>query len=602
MRTCHLRRYCGALATLMLSTAAMAAGTMDGKKEILTFTDVTQGFTPAIESTGMSFMPGVGFIDYDNDSWIDIYAVNGLGQPNMLYRNNGNGTYSDVAAKAGVANTGFTTGIAVGDLNNDGFDDMYVANMSTFGNGVNFPDGPDAIYINKGDGTFLELGAAAGISEDGFTTSVGFLDYDSDGDLDIVVGRFIDMDIFDIDANRTNPTVRSHLYRNNGNLTFTDVTEEANMGSDFLTWAVASFDYDNDGDMDVFLGHEQGPIGVFKNNGNGTFTDVTASSGDLTAYGAWMGLAVGDYNNDGLQDIYASNISDLWVTRDQTLPPIVVPPPETWDNPWPTLFRNNGDGTFTDVGEEAGVKVPFEFSWGTFFTDFNNDGWQDIYMSQNLALVGVVGTAPTGAGPGRLFINQRNGKFKEMVESAGAMNTGPSGMWLDGRGTAKADINKDGRMDFYVANTPITDPTSPTGSQPGTGKPHLFENRSKNGNNWLQLRLIGKGNSNRNAVGAKVEVNSRGNGSPTRQVATVIGGGSVYSASERTLHFGLGKQHKVDVKLTWPDGTVEFFPKMVANKRLTLVQGCPLRLSESTIERLARKGFSADVLCKPTQR
>jgi hypothetical protein len=580
-----------------------ASATNDGKKETLTFTDVTQGFSPSIEATGMSFMPGVGFIDYDNDSWIDIFAANGLGQPDMLYRNNGNGTYTNVAAAAGVANTGFTTGIAVGDLNNDGFDDLYVANMSTFGNGVNFPDGPDVIYANKGDGSFRQLGAESGISEDGFTTSVAFLDYDGDGDLDIVVGRFIDMDIFDIDANRTNPTVRSHLYRNNGDLTFTDVTEQANMGSDFLTWAVATFDYDNDGDVDVFLGHEQGPITVFKNNGNGTFTDVTETAGDLTAYGAWMGLAVGDYNNDGLQDIYASNISDLWVTRDQTLPPIVVPPPETWDNPWPTLFRNNGDGTFTDVGDEAGVKVPFEFSWGTFFTDFNNDGWQDIYMTQNLALVGVIGDAPNGAGPGRMFINQRNGKFKEVIESAGAMNTGPGGMWLDGRGAAKADINKDGLMDFYVVNTPITDPSSPTGSQPGTGKPHLFENRSRNTNNWLQLRLIGKGNSNRNAIGAKIEVQNRsGHGGPARQVATVSGGGSVYSTSERTVHFGLGKQSKVDIKLTWPDGKVQQFQKVGVNERLTLVQGCPLKIPESIVERLAKRGLPADAACNFIKR
>lgn len=592
------------LATLAVPLLAGAStGALAGKKETLTFKDVKQGFAPNFEVKGLSFMPGVGFIDYNNDSWIDIYVANGVGQPNALYRNNGNGSYTDVAAEAGVANMGFTTGIAVGDLNNDGFDDMYVAAQSMMGDGTDTPDGPDALYINNGNGTFREIAAQSGISEDGFSASVGFLDYDGDGDLDIVVCRFIDMDIFDQGANRTNPTVRSHLYRNNGDLTFTDVTEQAGMGTDFLTWAVANFDYDNDGDMDVFLGHEQGPISVFKNDGTGKFTNVTEQSGDLKEYGAWMGLAIGDYNNDGLQDIYATNLSDLWVTRDSSRPEIHVPPPETWDNPWPTLFRNNGDGTFTDVGDQAGVKVPYEFSWGTFFTDFNNDGWQDIYVAQNLAAVDVIGDAANGAGPGRLFMNQRNGTFKEVAEAAGVANEGPGGWWLDGRGAATADINKDGLMDFYLSNSPLYEVTPPFDRIPGTGIPYLFENRSTTRNNWLQLRLIGKEGSNRNAVGAKVEIKSKANRrAGIKQINTVIGGGSAYSANERLLHFGLGDERKVDLHVTWPDGTQQVFRKVGANDRLTLVQGCRLRLPEKLIERIAGTMLSADRLCEMAGR
>lgn len=600
VKNCLLKR--AILASLSVPLAVgIGTPAFAGKNEVLTFKDVKKGFVPSFEVTGLSFMPGVGFIDFDNDSWIDIYVANGVGKPNALYRNMGNGTYIDVATQAGVDNRGFTTGIAVGDLNNDGYDDMYVASQTMMGDGTDTPDGPDSLYINNGNGTFREIAALAGIEEDSFTTSVGFLDYDADGDLDIVVCRFIDMDIFDAGANRTNPTVRSHLYRNNGNLSFTDVTEQAGMGTDFLTWAVANFDYDNDGDVDIFLGHEQGPISVFRNNGNGTFANMTQSAGDVKEYGAWMGLAIGDYNNDGLQDIYATNLSDLWVTRDPSRPEIYVPPPETWDNPWPTLFRNNGDGTFTDVGEQAGVKIPYEFSWGTMFTDFNNDGWQDIYMAQNLAAVGVIGDAPNGAGPGRLFMNQRNGKFKEVAEKAGVANLGPDGMWMDGRGAATADINKDGKMDFYLTNTPLYDVLPPFDMIPNTGKPYLFENRSINHNNWLQLRLIGKGSSNRNAVGAKVEVKSPSNSRANlKQVNTVVGGGSVYSASERILHFGLGNERKVDLHITWPDGTQQVFHKVKANERLTLVQGCRVKMPEKLIENMVGTPLNADKLCERT--
>ncbi len=592
--------------TLAISTTAIAESTKASKKaeknSELIFKDVLAGFNPSFEMKGRSFMPGVAFIDYDNDSWIDIYIANGDGQPNALYRNLGNGSYVDLAPSAGVADLGYTTGVAVGDLNNDGYDDIYVGNQPSMGDGVNFPDGPDKLYINNKNGTFREIGVPAGIHEDGFTTSIAFLDYDGDGFLDIVVARFIDMDTFDPGANRTNPTVRSHLYHNNGDLTFTDVTEKVGMGSDFLTWSVAAFDYDNDGDIDIFLGHEQGPIAVFKNNGNSTFTDVTAQSGDLKDYGAWMGLAIGDYNNDGLQDIYATNLGDVRVTRDPSRPPIVVPPPETWDQPWPTLFRNNGDGTFTDVGDQAGVKVPYEVSWGTVFADFNNDGWQDIYMAQNLGFVGLIGDAGNGAGPGRLFVNQRNGTFKEEVEAAGAANVGPGG-WMDGRGTASADINKDGLMDFYVVNTSMYENTPPFNLIAGSGKPHLFENRTKTDNHWLQLRLIGKNGSNHNAVGAKVEIKSKANTQAgIKQINTVYGGGSAYSASERLLHFGLKEQNKVELVATWPDGVKQKLGIVRADQRLTIVEGCSILFPERVIESLARTKLTPEKICSKRPR
>lgn len=584
----------GILATPLMSLSSVAAPSI----ESLAFEDIRERFAPNFEMSGSSFMPGMGFIDFDNDTWVDIYVSNGFGKPNALYKNLGNGRYVDVAAAAGVDSLGFTTGVAVGDVNNDGFDDLYVASMSVLGDGVAQANGPDALYINNGDGTFRDVYAQSGIAESDTSTSVGFIDIDNDGFLDIVVGRFIDFDVFDRQANRTNPTVRSHLYRNNGDLTFTDVTEQAGIGEDFLTWSIANFDFDNDGDTDIILGHEQGPISIFSNDGLGHFTQIE-NTGDLHNYGAWMGLSVGDYNNDGLQDLYASNISDLWVTRDPSRPEIFVPPPETWDIPWPTLFRNNGDGTFTDVGEEAGVKIPTEFSWGTFFTDINNDGWQDIYLAQNLAPVGVIGDGPNGAGPGRLFLNQGDGTFIDVSEASGAANVDANGAWLDARGTAKADVNKDGKMDFYVVNTPQYPVGNLTDAIPGTGIGHLFVNTSTSNNNWLQLRLIGQNGNNLNAVGAKVELVALNKKStlPT-QYQQVVGGTSVYSANERLLHFGLADTKRAALKITWPNGKTQLVKRVKANQRITVVEGCDKPISEAKLEKFSNYQQAISLLCR----
>lgn len=588
------------LAVIASINMAFADDDSAEKRQKIRFENISAKLGHKFEMKGESFMPGVGFLDYNNDSHIDIYVANGVNEPNALFRNNGNGTFTDVAASAGVADIGYTTGIAVGDINNDGYDDLYVAQQTPMGDG-DIANGPDRIYVNNGNGTFREVAVQAGINESGFTTSVAFLDYNGDGKLDILVGRMIDMDIFDPSANRTNPTTRTHLYRNNGNLTFTDVTESVDMGVDFATWAVAAFDYDNDGDMDIFLGHEQGPISVLKNDGNGHFENATAMAGDLKDVGAWMGIAVGDYNNDGLQDIYASNISDLYVNRDPSRPAIIIPPAETWDNPWPTLFRNNGDGSFTDVGEQAGVKIGVEFSWGTMFVDVNNDGWQDIYLAQNFSPVGVIGDAANGAGPGRLFINKQDGTFVDVSSSAGVVNYGRDGSWLDARGTATADINKDGLMDFYLVNSPQYESVAPYNYIRGSGMPYLFKNKSNTNNSWLQVRLIGRGTSGTNAIGAKVTVTPKSphSGAQT-QTRELFGGGSVYSQSERMLHFGLKSTKKVDVKVQWPNGIVQTYKNVNANKRITLVQGCTRIFSDDFFEKHWSGPLKANAFCSNT--
>jgi enediyne biosynthesis protein E4 len=542
----------------------------------------------AFELNGFSFMPGVAVIDYNNDAYQDIYVANGLGQPNALFRNNKNGTFTEVANAAGVADRGQGTGLAVGDINNDGCDDLYVGNGSTVGDGLDSNDGPDRLYLNNCRGVFVDIAARAGIFEEGFTSSVAMADYDGDGDLDIMVGRWIDFDFNPANAGRdVVPAAPSHLYRNNGNLTFTDVTAEANVVTAYNTWSIAWLDYDDDADVDLFLGTERGPIDVFRNNGNGRFTKVTQQSGDLSAYGAWMGLTVGDYDGDGRFDLFGTNISDLRITRSPSLPALVVPPPDTWDNPRPTVFRNNGNGTFSDVGAQTINSMFEQFSWGCAFEDFNNDSFLDLFVSMNMAPVGVIGREAEGAGPSKLHLNNGNGSFTDVTFAAGLANFGPDGNYLDGRGMVTLDFDKDGRMDYFQVNAPQFVEGFPFGRTPiaGKGLPKFFRNSSDVGD-WLELRLIGAPGTNHNAVGAKVKVTTRDGRS---QIRTVGAGTSAFSAPSRILHFGLADQNVLSVEVRWPNGSTQQYGRLGKNKIWTLVQGESKPIAESRYERdLAR--------------
>lgn len=572
------------LIAAMLCLQTLPAGAIEGKKNERNkhqkptaphFQNIINKFNPPFQIDGFSFMPGVAIIDYNNDGRPDIFFVNGHGHSATLYRNNGDGTFTDVAAQAGLAapfTQGIPSGIAVGDINNDGCDDIYVAVGSSIVPGTVVDDGPDRLYLNNCDGTFTDIATQAGIHEDGNNTSVAFADVDGDGFLDLIVGRWVGFGINDPSLGRNQvPGRASRLYHNNGNNTFTDITEKAHFGNnDFNTWSIAAYDYDNDGHIDIFLGYERGPIDVFHNNGDGTFTKVTDFAGDLKAFGAWMGLAVGDVDGDGCVDIHASNISDLRITRDPSLPPLVVPPPSTWDNPRPTLFKGNCDGTWTDVGPMATNSATLKFSWGTAFADFNNDGLLDIFLAENMAPVGVIGKEREGAGPGAFFLNNGDGTFTDDVFAAGVANTGPDGNYLDARGMAVVDLNNDGQLDFIVVNVPQFVEPFPFGKTPIAGKsvPKVFLNEGTD-NNWLELNLVGTGRSNRNAIGAVVTLTSESG----KQQRSIAGGTSVYSAPSRVVHFGLGTDRRAEISIKWPDGSVQSFRDVPINKVLTAVEG-----------------------------
>ncbi|MDO8334984.1 MAG: CRTAC1 family protein [Nitrosomonas sp.] len=537
------------------------------------FTNRIDLLNPSYEIKGFSFMPGAAAIDFDNDGYEDIYLANGKGHPNALFRNIRGKGFKQIPSNTGLADEGQTTGIAVGDLNNDGYDDIYVGNGSTVGDGLDTNDGMDRIYISNGNGTFTDITASSGINEPGFTTSIAMADYDKDGFLDIFIGRFVDFDFFNPQANRTNPTKNARLYRNNGDLTFTDVTEKAGLKVDHShnTWAAVWFDYDNDGSIDLFIGHEQGPIEVYRNLGNGRFENLTESSGDLKLVGAWMGLAVGDFDNDGDFDLFASNISDVWgTTRDPKLPALVIPPPETWDNPRNTLFINNGDGTFTDANKAVGLPDTIQFGWGTVSADFNNDGWLDFYLAQNFSVVGIIGRERDGAGPGALFVNKGDGTFTDHSYVSGTKNIDASGNYLDGRGVLKADFDNDGKIDIFLVNSPQYEELFPFGQTiiPGTSTPKLFMNASAK-SNGLVLNLTGTGKSNRNAIGAIVEVFTHDG---DYQKHTVVGGGSAFSSSSRKVHIGLGKNKNARIVVSWPDGAIQEF-KNVRSGHWNVIQG-----------------------------
>jgi hypothetical protein len=484
---------------------------------------------------------GVALLDYDNDGWLDVFLLNGSTvealhgkQPApraMLLHNNHDGTFTDVTGKAAVANERWGFGVAVGDYDNDGWPDLYVANF-----------GKNRLYHNNHDGTFTDVAEKAGVALGGWSAGPTWGDYDHDGLLDLFVPGYAKFDPDDppvpgrhgIQAAQCRfrglPVMcgprgvsgeQDHLFHNNGDGTFTDVSLKAGVSDPNGYYGLASVfvDVDDDGWLDLAVANDSVPRYLYRNRHDGTFEDVSIMSGfGLTADGreqASMGIAAGDYNRDGKIDLYVTAFSD----------------------DYNTLYRNEGDGNFSDVTSQAGLEdptVPF-LAWGTGFLDFDNDGLLDLFVSNGHVYpeVDKQDWGTTWAQRPQLF---RNLNGSQLTVVPPATNSGLADV-ITGRGAAFGDLWNDGHIDVVINNIDAT--------------PALLRNVVKNGNHWITLKLIGGPKSPRDAIGAKVFLTSGG----IRQRADVLSGGSYGSSSDLRVHFGLGQATSVQkVEIQWPSG------------------------------------------------
>lgn len=487
---------------------------------------------------------GVALLDYDNDGWLDIYMVNGSTYDALsgkatpphaaLFHNNHDGTFTDVAAKAGVTNDRWGFGVAVGDYDNDGWPDIYVSNF-----------GKNRLYHNNRDGTFTDVAEKAGVALGNWSTGVTFGDYDGDGRLDIFVAGYVHYDVnnpptpgskavsYSFCQFRGTPVMcgprglqgeHDHLFHNNGDGTFTDVSEKAGVSDPnaYYGFTAVFADLNNDGKVDLAVADDSTPNYLYINKGNGTFEDDSYASGfALNQDGretATMGLAVGDYDNDGRLDLLTTDFSD----------------------DYKVLYHNDGDANFTDVSYHTGIAqetIPF-LGWGVGFLDYDNDGWKDVLMVNGHVYSGVdkQDWGTTYAERPLLFHNDAGKKFTYVPPVVG---TGLA-VVVPGRGAAFGDLFNDGKIDAVIN---VED-----------GVPVLLRNVDPDKHHWVELKLIGAGKTPRDAVGAAVYLTANN----MRQRGDVLSGGSYISSNDQRVHFGLGDATKVDsVEIHWPNAPVE---------------------------------------------
>ena len=496
-----------------------------------------------IETTGS----GAAFFDFDNDGWPDIFLVNGSrlegfpkGQEptSHLYRNLHDGTFADVTQSAGVGLVGWGQGVCAGDYDNDGFVDLFV----TFW-------GHDVLLHNNGDGTFTDVTRKVGLWHDDVRWSTGcaFLDYDRDGRLDLFVAHYVDLDLPHtpepgsgaacmwkgmpvLCGPRGLKGTHSELYHNNGDGTFTDVSEASGIAKTDAYYCLTALtgDFDNDGWPDIYVACDSTPSMLFHNNHNGTFTETAVEAGVAFNDGgreqAGMGADAADYDGEGWLDIVKTSFSDDTAT----------------------LYHNNHDGTFSDVTAAAGLSKNSKFlGWGTLFLDIDNDGWPDLFMANGHIYpeVDSKGVNNTFRERKILYWNEHNGRFRDISLDSGAGITTP----FNSHGVAAADFDNDGAVEILVNNS--------------HDRPSLLKNFGEHGN-WILLKLEGT-KSNRDAIGAKVTVRV-GDHQQTQEVRS---GGGYISQSDFRLHFGLGKAIKADaVEIRWPSGLVQRFENIAGNR------------------------------------
>ena len=478
---------------------------------------------------------GVALFDYDNDGRLDIFVVNGapLTDPmpkgaipqktgpkywNRLYHQKQDGTFEDVTEKAGLEGVGYGMGVAVGDYDNDGYEDLYVTAY-----------GGNKLYHNNGDGTFTDVTEKAGVGGSGWSTSAAWVDLDGDGLLDLVVLRYLVWDFDDIWCGEHKEGYRAYchpdyfkpiaplVYHNDGNGHFTEVSEKIGMAKPGKGLGLAIADYDRDGHIDLFVANDSMLEFLYHNKGDGTFEEVAlvsgvAVDGEGHAF-AGMGVDFADYNNDGLPDLVITDLA----------------------NQMYALYRNNGDGTFTYESYPSGIgRMSMTHSgWGVRFLDYDNNGWKDLLIAQGHDLDTIELTYPNLRYREPMLLARNTGhSFEDVSAEAGSVFREA---WV-GRGLAIGDIDNDGRLDAVVTTN--------------DGPLYVLHNLTSTPNHWLILKLVGH-RSNRDAIGAKVRVVT----GRITQVATVTTASSYLSSSDKRVHFGLGAETAAaTVEIRWPSG------------------------------------------------
>ena len=494
---------------------------------------------------------GIAFFDFNHDGWLDIFQMNGTRlegfaknpPTNHLYKNNHNGTFTDVTDKAGLRRTGWGQGVCIGDYDNDGFDDLFVTYY-----------GETVLYRNNGNGTFSDMTKKSGLlsGNDRWNSGCAFFDYDKDGKLDLFVANYIKFDL-----KKSKPALCPYrgvmascghtampggvniLYHNNGNGTFTDVSEKSGVTKTIGTYGLGVLvaDFNNDSWPDVYVADDMAASALYRNNKDGTFTDIATEAGcafssDGRAQ-AGMGVTAGDYDGDGLIDIFKTNFSD-----DTS-----------------TLYRNLGRETFEDVTMSAGLGLNTRWlGWGCGFFDPDNDGWLDIFLVNGHIypevdqLKGLAGYRQRKI----LYRNKRDGKFEDISVQAGDGILAPN----SSRGCAFGDFDNDGDVDIAINAI--------------NSFPELLRCDSSSKNNWITVKLIGT-KSNRSGIGARIKCEVEGLHS---QIEEVRSGGSYYSQNDLRVHFGLGKVGKIKkLQIIWPSGIEDNLEELSCNQIITIKEG-----------------------------
>ena len=495
---------------------------------------------------------GVAMFDYDNDGWLDLFFVNGakLQDPmprgsspdksdprywNRLYHNNRDGTFADVTEKAGLQGRLYGMGVATGDYDNDGYVDLLVTNL-----------GGNILYHNNGDGTFTDVTAKAGVGGSGWCTGACFVDYDRDGRLDLIVSRYVQWDFSDVYCGEHRPGYRAYchpdqfepithlMFHNNGDGTFTDVSKKCGIASSpGKGLGVAIDDFDGDGWPDIFVANDSVAEQLFRNNHDGTFTEVALVSGlgyDQNGHAfAGMGADFGDYKNTGWPSVFVNALA----------------------NQKYKLFRND-KGSFDDVTDSIGLGASTlsHSGWGAKWIDYDNDGWLDLFVAQGHVMDNIQLTEPTlrYLEPPLLLRNDQ-GRFSNVSPQGGSIFTTP----IAARGAAFGDLDNDGLVDVAI--------------NCNDGPAIILRNRVGHGNHWLALNLIGS-TSNRDAIGSRIRLLTESGQQQTRFVSTA---GSYISASDKRAHFGLGSSKKIRlIEITWPSGIVQRLESVAVDQILTV--------------------------------